>query len=174
MSKKENIKKNENIVEKENESFLGDIWGKLFVIFGVISFFCCFYLLTVYITNKDKDKTDTSQKDEVTISTNEILLGRTLNVSDGDYYVIYYDQTVEDIKNVYDPLVNDYRNKGEKIYFVDMGNSFNKKYSTDGESNKNPTKISEFKINGPTLMKISNKKVVEYIEGEDAIRTNLN
>ena len=55
-----------------------------------------------------------------------------------------------------------------------MTSAFNKKYATSEESNKNPSKVSEFKINGPTLIKVSSKKVVEYIEGEEAIRTILN
>ena len=61
-----------------------------------------------------------------------------------------------------------------KIYKVDMSSAWKKKYATDSESNKNPTKVSEFKINGPTLIKVSKNKVVEYIEGEEAIRTKLN
>jgi hypothetical protein len=55
-----------------------------------------------------------------------------------------------------------------------MSNGFNKKYVTDGESNKSPSKVSEFKINGPTLIKVSKNKVIEYVEGEEAIRTILN
>ena len=45
MANKKDTKKNKdkNVVKeelKENDSFLGDIWGKLFVVLGVISFFC--------------------------------------------------------------------------------------------------------------------------------------
>ena len=51
MANKKRIKKNkeknvEKNILKEDDSFLGDVWGKLFVVLGVISFFCCFYLLT--------------------------------------------------------------------------------------------------------------------------------
>ena len=55
-----------------------------------------------------------------------------------------------------------------------MSSAFNKKYKTDGESNKNPMNVSDFKINGITLIKVENKKIVEYIEGEEAVKNYLN
>ena len=56
----------------------------------------------------------------------------------------------------------------------DLGNGLNSKYITSGESNKNPTKANEFLINGATLIKVNNNKVVEYIEGQDQITNYLN
>lgn len=145
------------------------IMDKFFIIAGVVLFLLCFYILTVYITNKNDTGTEEKEK-TVEISKDEIIIGRSLSMGKGEYYVLYFDGYLRD---TYDEIAKNY--KGElPIYKVDMTSPFNKKYVTDGESNKNPTKISEFKINGPTLMKISNKKVVEYIEGEDNIRTNLN
>lgn len=145
------------------------LMDKFFIIAGVILFLLCFYILTVYITNKNTD--DTKEKEKtVEISKDEIVIGRSLSMGKGEYYVLYYDGYLSE---TYNEIVKNY--KGElPIYKVDMSSPFNSKYSTTEESNKNPTKISEFKINGPTLMKISNKKVVDYIEGEDNIRTNLN
>ena len=58
--------------------------------------------------------------------------------------------------------------------FLKKKNPFNKKYVTDGESNKNPTKASEFLINGATLIKVNDNKVVDYIEGYDSINNYLN
>ena len=86
-----------------------------------------------------------------------------------DYYVLFYDNgntTIEEIIKNYGGSV--------PIYKVDMSSAFNKKYATSEESNKNPSKVSEFKINGPTLIKVSNEKVLNYIEGVDEIRTILN
>ena len=54
-----------------------------------------------------------------------------------------------------------------------MSNGFNKKYVTDGESNKNPESVDAMSINGPTLIKVNENKVVEYIEGQDAISSYL-
>ena len=54
-----------------------------------------------------------------------------------------------------------------------MTNTFNKKYTTTEESNKNPTKASEISVNGPTLMRITNNGLVDYIEGEESIASYL-
>ena len=141
---------------------------KFFIIAGVILFLLCFYILTVYITNKNNSSGETTKT--VEISNDTIILGRSLSMSKDDYYVLYCESSLMD---TYNEIINNY-NRGIPIYKVDMSDAFNSKYSTSEESNKSPSKVSEFKINGPTLIKVSNKKVVEYIEGEDAIRTNLN
>ena len=146
-----------------------NLMDKFFIIAGVILFLLCFYILTVYITNKNN--TDTENKtNTVEISKDTIILGRSLSMGKDDYYVLYCESSLMD---TYNEIINNY-NRGIPIYKVDMSDAFNSKYSTSEESNKSPSKVSEFKINGPTLIKVSNNKVVEYIEGEDAIRTNLN
>lgn len=162
--KRNDSKRIEDVVTTEN-----DFMDKFFIVAGVILFLLCFYILTVYITNKNNDTSD-NKENIVEINNEYILLGRSLSMGKGDYYVLFFH--IND-SNVYDEIVSKY--SGElPIYKVDMSIAFNKKYITDGESNKNPSKVSEFAINGPTLIKVSNKKVVEYIEGEDSIRTNLN
>lgn len=162
--KRNDRKRIEEVVTTEN-----DYMDKFFIVAGVILFLLCFYILTVYITNKNNDTSD-NKENVVEINNEYILLGRSLSMGKGDYYVLFFH--IND-SNVYDEIVNNY--SGDlPVYKVDMSIAFNKKYITDGESNKNPSKVTEFKINGPTLIKVSNKKVVEYIEGEDAIRTSLN
>jgi len=144
------------------------IMDKFFIVAGVILFLLCFYILTVYITNKNNEEEEKETEKTVEISNDKILLGSSLTKK-GDYYVIYYNDGNETIEEI----IKNYT--GElSLYKVDMSSAFNKKYATDSESNKNPSKASEFKINGPTLIKVSNKKVVEYYEGEDTIRTILN
>jgi len=169
-TKKQNLKKIESV-----GGFDGDIKGKIIAVICILCFFGAFYLLTLYITNKNTDKKDDSVTDEVTISYDTIMLGRSLSVSDGDYLVIYYDKSNEDINSKYSGFVSNYKNKDEHldIYTVDMSVSFNKKYITDGESNKNPESVESMAINGPTLVKVSDHKVAEYIEGEEAINSYL-
>ena len=160
------VKNNKRIEEVISED--SDFMDKFFVVAAVILFILCFYILTVYITNKNKDTTDEIE-DVVGISKDKIILGRSLSMGKDDYLVVYYnngDSTIEEIVKAYTGDLS--------IYKVDMSSAFNKKYATDGESNKNPTKASEFKINGPTLIKVSKNKVVDYIEGEEAIRGYLN
>ena len=54
-----------------------------------------------------------------------------------------------------------------------MSEGLNKKY-TGEESNSNPKKASDIVINGPTLIKVKNGKVIEYIEGTESISDYLN
>lgn len=159
-----NSKRIEEVISDDS-----DLMSKFFVVAAVILVILCFYILTVHITNKNKDTASTENRNStVEISDDKIILGKSLSM-DGDYYVIYY----ENGNNTIEEIVNNYN--GElSLYKVDMSSAFNKKYATDSESNKNPSKASEFLINGPTLIKVSDKKVVEYIEGEEEIRTILN
>lgn len=157
-------KRIEDVISDDNSSM-----DKFFIVAAVILFLLCFYILTVHITNKNKDSSD-KKEGTVELSKDKIVIGRSLSMGKNDYYVIFYDYVYE---NSLEEMASNY--KGElPIYKVNMSLGFNRKYATVEESNKNPTKASEFKINGPTLIKVSNKKVVEYIEGEDNIRTILN
>ena len=49
-----------------------------------------------------------------------------------------------------------------------------KQKKVEDESNKNPSSAEELSINGPTLIKVREKKSVDYIEGIDAITDYLN
>ena len=170
MAKKKVKKRQES---KRIEEVLTDdtsLVDKLFVAGGVLLFILAFYGLTLYITGKNSDDTTEEKEKTVEISREEIIVGRSLSMRKDDYYVVYYDDSNS---STYEEMVKNY-NKSTPVYKVNMSNGFNKKYATDGESNKNPSKVSEFAINGPTLIKVSKNKVVEYVEGEEAIRTILN
>ena len=162
--RREESKKIDEVVSTDSS-----LTDKLYIAGAVLLFILAFYGLTLYITGKNSDDTK-EEKKEVEISREEIIVGRSLSMSKDDYYVVYYDDTNS---TTYNEIVKNYT-KSISIYKVNMSNGFNKKYSTDGESNKTPSKVSEFKINGPTLIKVSKNKVVEYVEGEEAIRTILN
>ena len=169
---KENAKKIETV-----GSFSVDIWSKIFLVFGVIAFFLAFYLLTLYITNKNSGVTTPTDEVEVeaNISYEEIILGRSLSMGDGEYYVICYDGSNDEIKADYSGVVSTYRAKEGHlpIYYVNMGSVFNKSFATTEESNKAPNSVDDFAINGPTLMKIRDHKVVDYFEGLDNIKNQL-
>lgn len=172
--RKSNQRKDRNKIESI-DNFNGDIFSKLIVAVSVICFIFAFYLLTVHITNKNTNKDKKDEKEEVTISNDSIMVGRSLSISDDDYLVIFYDKSNEEINGIYSPLYTNYKYNGnnKKIYSVDMSNGFNKKFATDSESNKNPESAKDFKINGPTLILVSNHTVVDYIEGEEAIKEYL-
>ena len=173
--RKKSTRKKESKKIEEINNFDGDILDKVYVALAVLLFLLAFYFLTVHITNKNKEEGKKEEKTETTVSSSKIIVGRSLSMSKKEYLVLFYDASDEETKNTYSEIYSNYKSKNEmSIYYVDMSSAFNKSYATDGESNKNPSKVSEFKINGPTLIKVSNKKVVNYIEGEDEIRTILN
>jgi hypothetical protein len=167
-NRKERRKESKRIEEVISDD--SNMMDKFFIAAAVILVLLCFYILTVHITNKNKNNDEEEKEKTVEISKDKIVVGRSLSMGKNDYYVIFYDYVYE---NSLEEMASNY--KGElPIYKVNMSLGFNRKYATLEESNKNPTKASEFKINGPTLIKVSNKKVVEYVEGEDNIRTILN
>lgn len=170
-----NNKKEKNINKIEHETTMdSSIKNKIFIVIGILVFLLAFYLLTLYITNKNNPKKDdTDTKEKITFSYDEILLGRSLSMQDDEYLVLFYDKSDEKQSEIYDQLYNDYKNKEDhlSIYYVDMSSGLNKKFSTTEESNKNPSDVSDFLINGPTLIRINNHIVQDYYEGEESIKS---
>ena len=170
-----NNKKERKINKIEYETAMdSSIKNKIFIVIGILVFLLAFYLLTLYITNKNNPKKeDSDTKEEVTFSYDEILLGRSLSMQDDEYLVLFYDKSDEKQSEIYDQLYKDYKNKEEhlSIYYVDMSSGLNKKFSTTEESNKNPSDVSEFLINGPTLIRVNNHIVQDYYEGEESIKS---
>lgn len=172
--RKEQKKNSKKKVEELEVKTKTDMLNKLIIALIVICILSMFYLLTLYITNKHSDKNNDAEEAESTetsINYEKILVGNTFTMSDTDYIVVFYDTSNSDISNVYSNLISTYKEKEEHlpIYYVDMNNTLNKKFATTEESNKNPTKASELAINGPTLVRITNSELVEYVEGEEAI-----
>lgn len=142
----------------------------IITILVVILIFVGFYFLSIYVTNKNKEK-KTNTKD----MTGEIILGKSFSMSSQDYYVLYYDSTDKIVAGTCKDLFSSYHSAhGEgSIYYVDMNSGFNKPFVTDGESNKAPGSEKELSINGPTLIKVSQNALVEYVEGLEAIEEHL-
>ena len=162
-------KKNEEVTVQYS------IKGIIVLAVCVLVVFLGFYLFTLHMTKNEDNSSNTDiDNDEVTFSYDTILLGQSLSVRDGSYYVLMYDFKDEEKASTYSNLFTDYKSKEDAIpiYKVDMSNGFNKNYVTDGESNKTPTAVSEFAVNGATLIKIEDHNVVDYIEGEEGI-TNM-
>lgn len=171
-------KKNKN--GKKIENIQGNditIRKALYSVIGILCFFLVFFLLTVYITNKNNkdEKKDENKEEGVSISYDEILLGRSLSMGNEEYLVIFYDGSDDTNKEDFDSLVDNYRYKPEhlNLYYVDMSKSFNKPFATTEEANRSPQDTASMKINGPTIIRVIDQKVTEYIEGKDAITTML-
>ncbi len=170
-SRKERLKKEREKIEEVGVNFTEGVWSKVFVAIGVVVFILAFYLLTLYLTSKGDTSTNNTVTEEAVFSFDKIIAGRSFSISDGEYLVVYYDAgedtTLED-------AIHTYRNADKlDLYVVDMGDPLNTMYVSE-ESNKNPTKASELKISGPTLIKFNGNNVEEYIEGTDNINDYLN
>ena len=185
--RKSNKSRKEKVEEKkeyeEQIEFTNNIGNKVIIALTTLCILGLFYSLAVYVTNKhskdeESNKKETTETSETTtgssISYDEILLGRSLSMSDDSYLVVFYDTTNEEINTTYSEIINNYKAKESHlpIYYVDMGNSFNKSHVKD-EANYNPNDESELAITGPTLIKVESSKVVDYIEGEEEIKGYL-
>lgn len=169
------IKKEKNKINNVGTENKDSIWYGFIVVCVIIIIICLFYILAVHITNNNGETNKKTNTDDVNISYSEIIVGRTLSMNDKEYLVLLYNKNDSDISNNINESVSKYNEKEKhlNIYYVDMSSGLNKKYS-GSESNVNPKKESEIVINGPTLMKVKNSKVTEYIEGIDNITDYLN
>jgi len=171
--KKNNNKKrvrNKNNKEAENKT---EIKSFLIILFIVIGFILIFFLiilglsaLGVFEEGYTKPTTENSE-----ISYDEILIGNVFNKPENSYYVLF-DTFLDETNNVYINYLITSKEYDNKIYKVDMSNPNNKKYLSN-ESNKKATKVSDLKINGITLIKITNKKITQYLTGSNEIEKHL-
>lgn len=130
------------------------------------------YLVIGIFVNKtiSFNKKDTKETSEVTIDNKTILAGEIFDQKEDEYYVLVYNKNEENSilgtwKGVYSGKEN-----ALKIYEVDSETKLNGKFIVKENSNKDAQSYSELRIVSPTLIKISDKKIVEYIEGEEQIK----
>ena len=171
-----NIKKNSKNNMKnseEKDTFYKFVTSLAAIILVLI---LCYLIIGIFVTkeiNFNKDKNDTKDTSEVTIDNSTITMGQIFDQKDSSYYVIVYD-TSSKLTNL-STFVSSYESKegSVPIYTVDSSKKFNSSYIVTENSNKNPTTYSDLKVISPTLIKIDNKKITSYIEGEDAIKDVL-
>lgn len=176
-STKKKLQEEKKKIEQINSDFSSNVWHYVTVVSCVIIFICLFYLLTVYITSKNSADTkndDNEKTSESAISYNETIVGRSFSIADGEYIIVYYDKTDDDVSSSCSSAISTYKSKENHldIYSVNMGDGLNKKYVGD-DSNHNPANAGEIVINGPTLIKFNGGEVVDYIEGLDEITEYL-
>ena len=171
MSKKKllkNIQKEESkrVTEEKDNYFRFITTLAILLVIFILSYFIIglFYTKEIDLNNDSKDK-----KDEVSIDNNTIMIGQMFEQSSDDYYVLIYDTSDKESliptwKSVYEGKDNPLT-----IYTVDSKKKFNAKYITNSDSNKNATSLDDLKVVSPTLIRITNKQISDYIEGEDSI-----
>lgn len=156
--KKSKSEKYLNAIDNDNFQETKKLFYILLVIFVI--------LIPVYIgleltSNKNKET-----KIENKYNENKIL---TTSVFDkaGEYYVIFYDYT----DNQLSTIINNFRNKNNKIYEVNIKDELNKRYLVNTKEEVILEK-DNLKIKGNMLLKIKEGKVEEVIYDND-IQTRL-
>lgn len=161
-------KLNKKNVKNENTDFSNGVYTTLKIVFGVMIFLALFYLITILIVGNDSNKKKSEV--EATIQYDEILAGSSFSMKDSQYLVVYYDFDDEKLEELVDAIASYRESDKLKLYTVDMGSGFNKKYLDDKASNVDVKKLEDLKINGPTLIRFrENGNVRQYIEGSDKI-----
>lgn len=127
------------------------------------------YFVTALFITKDlnwfNNNNNINKNNEVT---NTILASAIFKQSEDEYYVYFYDFNEE--KNSITDIVNS-KLSGEKVYKVNTSSAMNNNYI--GETgNKNAQTLEELKVTSPTLIKISEDKIIKYYEGNE-ITDNL-
>ena len=171
MSRKQLLKnlkesKNEKQEKKQDNYFIFITTLAILLIVFLLSYFG----LGIFYTKEIDLKKDTKEeKEEISIDNKVIMAGQIFDQAKDEYYVLIYDTTdkvssISTYKSMYES-----KEDAKEIFVVDSSKKFNSKYLTDKDSNKNPNSVEDLKIISPTLIKINNKKVTEYVEGEDNI-----
>ena len=145
----------------------------LFVILGsLVILFVILYLITGLFITKDfslgKKNNNTSSDDSTNSSSvsNKILAVDSLNQSDDEYYVYYYDSSDKN-----DSISNNVDSLSSKVYRVDLNDGFNSNYV--GEPSGIVDDISDLKVENPTIVKVSNKKIIEFYSGSEEVNSIL-
>lgn len=149
-----------------SDTEFGINYFKIIVVLIVI--FAIFYLITYFVTKKDK-----STEVEPTIQYKEVIAGNILNINQDDYFVL-----VEFEKDKYNSLYETYlttytsKEDSKPYYIVDMSKGFNKSYISS-ETKLDDESVSKFKFSETTLLKIQSGKVVEKYYTHETIMSAL-
>ena len=166
--KKKNNKKESKKIEEVSSGINDSFTRILGVAAFIVVIFTFFYFLSAYITRESREE----DKEETSISYKDIVLGRSFDMGDEKYYVLYYDKSNEEIADDYSSLINGYSSPEIPMYVVDMSSAFNKSFSSDS-SNKDAVAAKDLKINGSTLILFNDKKIENYYEGDEEIKEVL-
>ena len=101
----------------------------------------------------------------------KILAGSIFDTGEKDYLVVLYDREKEtDITSA----VSTYNTKHDvHVFYVDLADGLNKKVISD-RMNTNVKDASDLEVKNPSLLKITNKKIVESVDGKNEIIDYLN
>lgn len=165
-SKKELKRVNKNHNNKTNDNMIGQL---LKIVIIIVVAFALFYLITYFVTKNNKTYSWENSSNTSVIQYDEIMFGTLLKQNSNEYYVLAMSNSNEN-KDIYNTYISMYKDKESalKFYTIDLDSDFNKSYISE-KSNFNISKISDLKVKGVTLLKVKNKVIVEYVEGNDKV-----
>ena len=172
MSKKQILKNIQKEKKNKKNSEEKDTYFKFITTLAVLLLvFVLAYFLIGFFYTKEIDFSNDDEEDvsEVSVDNSTIMLGQLFDQSEEEYYVLIYD-TTDKVLSI-SSWMSIYSSKSDalKIYTVDSSKKFNANYLVEEGSNKDATSVSELRVISPTLIKVTNKAISEYIEGEDNI-----
>ncbi len=150
----------------KNPGYISDDQNEIrrFIIILVVVIVC---ILLVYLFTRIFVSKDLFNKKEETARTttpgqinyNMTLVGSMLKFPDDEYYVMIMDASVPE-SVYYTGLMNTYNRNTDALplYLADLSNELNQKYLSD-TANLTAKNIEDFRVSGPTLVKISKGKI---------------
>ncbi len=163
------MKKNKNLIDKQYSGESIELKKLLFIFIGVILFFLAAYFLGGIVTGNIKLKKEKPK--EVQIQYKEILAEMTFKQNEESYFVMFYSFDSNDAI-LLETLQSGLESSGS-VYKVDLEKNFNKNYVTEDNPKTNPSGLKELKVKNPTLIKIKNKKVVNFVIGTTNIKNYI-
>ena len=171
MSKKQILKNIQKDRKTTSDKEAKDNYFKFITTLAIllIVFISAYFAIGFFYTKEISFNKEEEIEDEINIDNNTIMLGQMFDQSDDEYYVLIYDMSDED--SIISTWESSYASGDDalKMYKVDSSKKFNAKYIVKKDSNKSASDLSNLKVVSPTLIKVANKQIAEYIEGEDDI-----
>lgn len=136
----------------------------------IFLFVVLYFVIGLFITKEITLPRGGDKDSKITTSATNILANSTFNQKDNTYYVYFYD-----FKNENNNIAEEVKNKlsDYKVYKVDTSDILNKNYVVDNDSNKEAKSLEELKVIKDTIIRIENKQITNYYEGEEEIKNNL-
>ena len=163
-----NIKKDKdiNVQSQERDGYFSFVTtlAVLLIVFVVSYLLIGFFYTKELSLNKNEDS-----EEEVNVDNSTIMIGQLFEQKEDTYYVIIYD--VNDKKSSIPSWLSVYilSDSSLAVYTVDSSKKFNSSYLVTESSNKQASSLDDLRVISPTLIKISNKTISEYTEGEEDI-----
>ena len=162
-------KQNNSVFSTDNEM------AKLVLLIVIVAIaFAIFYVITLFVVNKNEKSEATEEIQETTIQYEKILVSSILTKQEKEYYVLVYkkdDKYLDTYKN-YLSYYKMAKTDALPYYYVELDSQFNKQF-VSSESNLNVEQAKDLRFSQTTLMRIKDKKIASTYEGKDNITGKL-